>query len=551
MATPYSILKNVVGLNQTHISSFEQVTLPVERYGETHYQDKIIVHARPVKHFQSRCPICMKKCVHNGFKQETESTWFAPAMNGIPVCIKYRPQRIQCEEHGALNEFIPWADGDSRFTKSFNDEVAWLATEMSKLAISEYLGINWRTVGNCITASHSRLEPDVSARIHTGLKMICVDETSIHKGHEYITVVYDMERNRTVWVHEKHGLSIFEEFCQQMTEKERAAIEVVAGDGAQWIDTCCELYFPNANRCIDPFHVATWANKALDDLRISIATKASRDYYKLLNEFTEAEEEAFRAEEELIKARMEAEAELASLPTRGRPSKRKRELQSFLQEVGEQASESGEAAATKAEKPRKGVLSAEHQAILDEMAEKNKVLRGAKYALGHNPENRRQSQDDAIRLIETEYPDLYKGFQFKESLRVILHMNDAEQATIALDKWIDEAKACGLKPFVKLAEKVERHKDGIINSVKYQANSSKSEACNTTIKALIKMGRGFRNYKNLESLIYLKCSDLVIPLNNRIQPSAEYLKKVRDAANARRKARQEARRMAKEQQKAS
>lgn len=58
-------------------------------------------------------------------------------------------------------------------------------------------------------------------------------------------------------------------------------------------------------------------------------------------------------------------------------------------------------------------------------------------------------------------------------------------------------------------------------SFRCQANSAKSEAVNTTIKVLIKMARGFRNIGNMIALIYLKCSDLVIPLHNRPQMSAE------------------------------
>jgi len=120
----------------------------------------------------------------------------------VPVLLKYRPQRIKCPEHGELNEWIPWADGTSRFTADFNDEAAWLACQMNKTAIAAYLGINWRTVGSCVKSAHGRIEPDVSARLHDGLRAICVDETSYSKGHRYVTVVYDMDRNRAVWVHD-------------------------------------------------------------------------------------------------------------------------------------------------------------------------------------------------------------------------------------------------------------------------------------------------------------------------------------------------------------
>lgn len=65
-----------------------------------------------------------------------------------------------------------------------------------------------------------------------------------------------------------------------------------------------------------------------------------------------------------------------------------------------------------------------------------------------------------------------------------------------------------------LSRKIERHKINILNPIRCQACSAKSEAVSATIKVLIKMARGFQNIGNLIALVYLKCSDLVIPLYN-------------------------------------
>ena len=48
----------------------------------------------------------------------------------------------------------------------------------------------------------------------------------------------------------------------------------------------------------------------------------------------------------------------------------------------------------------------------------------------------------------------------------------------------------------ELSAKIGRHKENILNSIRCQANSAKSEAANTTIKVLIKMARSFRNIGN-------------------------------------------------------
>ena len=450
---------------------------------------------------------------------------------------------------------------------------------MSKTAVALFEDIDWRTVGNCVKAAHNRIEPDVTARMHN-LRRICVDETSYRKGYAYITVVYDMDRNRVVWIHEGHGLEIFRLFCESLPPEEREKIEIIAGDGAQWIDTCKKAYFPNATRCIDFFHVVEWATGKLDKVRTATAAKAAREYDRRKQEFQKAEAEAAKAAKAARKQRMAAEAELAAMPKRGRPSKRKQELLAFLASLTEavqmetpeqqRAAAEAELAAMpqcgrpskrkqillaflegrleslppvtspskKKGRPRKEQFAPEHQDILDQLQNRAKAIKGSKHALGHNPENCSKYQADKIKLIENDYPDLYRAYQLKESLRLILHMKDEKQAAIELEQWITDASGSGLEPMAELSEKICRHKENILNSIRCQANSAKSEAVNTTIKVLIKMARGFRNIGNMMALIYLKCSDLVIPLHNRPQMSSEKAAAARNTANELRKRRQ-------------
>ncbi|MEE1035992.1 MAG: ISL3 family transposase [Oscillospiraceae bacterium] len=577
MASPLSILKTVLNLNHNrmHVTNCETATVTVHRFCETFEQTRIYVHARPYERVQKLCPVCEKKCPGYDTKYSTESSWRAPNLNGVPVYICYQPKRVKCPEHGVRTEYIPWADGGSRFTADFSNEIAWMVCRMSRTAVALFEDIDWRTVGNCVKAAHDRIEPDITARMH-GLRRICVDETSYRKGFAYITVVYDMDRNRVVWVHEGNGLETFRLFCEALSLEEREKIEIVAGDGARWIDVCTKAYFPNATRCIDFFHVVEWANEKLDKVRTATAAKASREYDRRKQEFRKAEAEAAETAEAARQKRMAAEAELAAMPKRGRPSKRKQELLDFLASLTETATLDQQRIAAQAEleampkhgrpsrrkqellaflegrleflpprispskkngRPRKEQFTSEHQEILDQLQNRAKAIKGSKHALGHNPENCSEYQADKIKLIENDYPDLYRAYQLKEALRLILHMKDEKQAAIELEQWITDASGSGLGPMVELSEKIGRHKANILNSVRCQANSAKSEAVNTTIKVLIKMARGFRNIGNMIALIYLKCSDLVIPLHNRPQMSSEKAAAARKTANELRKRR--------------
>lgn len=544
MASLLSILKNVLTLNNMHVSSFEKITVSVSRNKELFEQQRIIVHARPIKRMQSICPKCGRKCSGYDTKRpEKETEWRAPNLNGVPVIIRYTPHRIRCPEHGVLTEKIPWADGGSHYTEAFTNEVAWLALHMSKTAVTDFIGINWRTVGKCIKAAWDRIEPDVTVRLH-GLKRICIDETGSRKGHEYITVVYDMDRNRVVWVCEGLGYSVFERFCLLLTEEERSQIEVVAGDGARWIDSCVSDYLPNATRCIDFFHVVEWANEALDKVRISTAAKARREFEAKKRQCRHEEYEQDRAYEAAEKAYCAALKELGSINRQGDQRERRKELETIIAEH-EQLVQDTWIDLSEYRTPWNNRLKQEHKQVLKEYEGRARDIKGSKFALGHRPEKCTDGQLEKLKLIQNSYPDLYKAYQIKESLRLILHMKDCELAAEELDRWISETwksgLAYGMHSLQELSEKIERHRNNILNSVKMQANSAKSESANTTIKALIKVARGFRNIDNLFAFIYLKCSDLVVPLNNRYQPDAKKAAELRTRNNDLRKAREKAR----------
>ena len=263
MAPNTSIIAKLLNVNGLHIEEVKIQGDHRKRNGENWNYEKIVVHARPFERLRGMCPVCGRHCPGYDTKQKEESTWRGPNLNGMLVEVAYQPRRIECPEHGVITEKIPWQDGTTRFLPDFNNEVAYLALTCSKTVVTEFMTINWRTVGNCIQATHKRLESDPKERLH-GLRRICIDETSYEKGHSYITVIYDMDRNRVVWLHKGFGVEVYSKFCEELNEEERKSIEVVAGDGARWIDTCVEKYFPNAKRCIDFFHVVSWVNDALD-----------------------------------------------------------------------------------------------------------------------------------------------------------------------------------------------------------------------------------------------------------------------------------------------
>jgi len=97
------------------------------------------------------------------------------------------------------------------------------------------------------------------------------------KGHKYMTVVVNHETGHLIWAKKGHGKEILKEFFNALTPEQRASIKFVTADGARWIAECVKDFCPNAERCIDPFHVVAWANDSLDEVRKQAIRQAKKE----------------------------------------------------------------------------------------------------------------------------------------------------------------------------------------------------------------------------------------------------------------------------------
>ena len=77
----------------------------------------------------------------------------------------------------------------SRFTKSFEQEVAWLAQRTDVSAVANYFRVTWRSVRRIIQRVVAEQRDE--RRELDGLRVIGMDEISYRKRHKYLTVVID------------------------------------------------------------------------------------------------------------------------------------------------------------------------------------------------------------------------------------------------------------------------------------------------------------------------------------------------------------------------
>lgn len=120
----------------------------------------------------------------------------------------------------------------SRFTKSFDETRAWLRIYAVRSTVSEYLQVEWHTVGGICQQVYQELEMASPSRFD-GLVNIGIDETSYKKSHKYMTVVINHDIYSMVWCRKGHGKEVLSQFFQLLTEEQRASIRCVSTDSTR------------------------------------------------------------------------------------------------------------------------------------------------------------------------------------------------------------------------------------------------------------------------------------------------------------------------------
>jgi len=226
----------------------------------------LVAHVRPRARARARgrCGRCQARSPAYD-RGEGRRRWRALDLGTVQVVLEADAPRVRCAVHGPTVAAVPWARHGAGHTVVFDEQVAWLATQCSKSAVTELMRIAWRTVGAIIT----RVWADVEA-IHdrfADLRRIGIDEISYKRGHRYLTVVVDHDSGRLVWAAPGRDKATLEAFFDALGEQRCKLITHVSADGADWISTVVAERCENAVRCADPFHVVRWATNALDEVR--------------------------------------------------------------------------------------------------------------------------------------------------------------------------------------------------------------------------------------------------------------------------------------------
>ena len=109
----------------------------------------VVVRVRPVARRAGRCGQCGRRSP--GYDRgEGLRRWRTLDVGLVKAVLEADAPRVRCPQHGVVVASVPWARHGAGHTVVFDQQVAWLATQASKTAVTVLMQVSWRTVGSIV-----------------------------------------------------------------------------------------------------------------------------------------------------------------------------------------------------------------------------------------------------------------------------------------------------------------------------------------------------------------------------------------------------------------
>jgi transposase len=330
-----------------------------------------------------------------------------------------RLRRVRCPDCGVRQDAVPWARPGSRFTRAFEDVIAFLAQQMAKDPIRRLMRIDWHTVGRIVERVIAERLDD---RRLTGLERVGVDEVSYRRRHRYLTVVADHDSGRIVWLADGRNSQTLGDFFAHLGDRKHS-ITAISIDLSGAYAKAIREQLPAARIASDPFHVVRVAADAVDQVR-----------------------------------RDEWNAHDRSHTPAGR------------------------------------------------------WVKHTRWALLKAPERQTLGSLGTLGEVYLHNRRLSRAFLLYHQLRLLYQLDDPALAPAHLDGWLHWASRSRLKPFIRAARTLRRHRDGILAAIELGLTNGRLEGLNSRVRLISHRSFGFHSSAPLIALIYLCCGGITIDL---------------------------------------
>jgi transposase len=172
--------------------------------------------------------------------------------------LKYKSGKVE-------EAVVPWAERFSRITLMMEVFVVRLLQAAGNVSrVAALLKLDWHTVNTVIVKAVQR---GMARREQEPLRNLGIDEKSIASGHNYASVLTDIDRSRVLEVERGNKLEDAWRLLSTLSDEQRAGVRAVAMDMWPGYMSAAMGKLRNAAIVHDKFHVSKYLNEAVDQVR--------------------------------------------------------------------------------------------------------------------------------------------------------------------------------------------------------------------------------------------------------------------------------------------
>ncbi len=236
-----------------------------------------LVKLESKKHFLPACSQCKQKVKANRSYHTRLIHDLTMADSIVFLELKYR--KVSCPSCGIHVEHHDFVEPYSHFTKRFTRYIFELCNLMTVTDVAKHLHLSWDQVKRIDKSELKKLHENPNYKV---LRILCVDEISQRKHHDYLTIIANYLTGEVLDVVKNRDCESLIKFLKKLPDKNR--IEAVSLDMWDPYIKAIKEQCPKTQIVFDKFHIISAYGKIIDKIRNKEYLNANLKSKKLIKE---------------------------------------------------------------------------------------------------------------------------------------------------------------------------------------------------------------------------------------------------------------------------
>jgi len=210
------LYRHILGIEEPWRVSQAELDVKVERIGVK------VVHE---ENMRWPCPECGEFLTV--YDHGPERVWRHLDTCQFKTYLHARIPRVNCPVHGVRQVKVSWAEAHSRFTVLFERLAIEVLKEANIEGAARLLRVSWDEAWNLMERAVRRGQRRKKRR---AVKKMGVDEKSLGKGHNYLTLVYDLGEARVEYIADDRRKESLDGYFSLLSLAQREEVDAIATD---------------------------------------------------------------------------------------------------------------------------------------------------------------------------------------------------------------------------------------------------------------------------------------------------------------------------------